>query len=179
MTKKHPIAIDAVARTDQGLADNNSGGRIQSASATDGIPMMQRRPRDLDSLSERLATRLDKLRASRRLPIAPDTVTAAVWGDKPPATPGITASNLKPISKGTLKGTVDIGVPKWRIVIRGCCWHEKNGKQWVSFPAREWIGPDGRKNFANIIEFSDRDIRDRFQAAALAAVQQLERSNTR
>jgi hypothetical protein len=102
--------------------------------------------------------------------IAPNAAAAAGWGDKPPPTPAVITSNLKFIHKNSLKATVDLTIPKWRLVIRGAMWFEKNGKEWIGFPSREWTDRNGEKKFATILEFSDRDTADRFQRAALAAV---------
>jgi hypothetical protein len=101
--------------------------------------------------------------------IAPNAATAAGWGDKPPAAT-VTAANLKFIHKNTLKATVDLTIPKWRLVIRGALWCEKNGREWVAFPAREWVDKNGNRKFSNILEFTDRQTAARFQHAALAAV---------
>jgi hypothetical protein len=174
MTKKHPISADIVPHANQGIVDTQSGGPIHSADTTGGILETERRCRDIEILRQQVLTRLNKTRATTRS-IAPDVATAVAFGDRPPTIPGIIASNLKRITKGTLIGTVDLTVPKWRLGIHGCLWHEKNGKQWVSFPAREWTSPDGHKHFANLIEFSERETHDRFH---LAAIKLLERNTT-
>jgi hypothetical protein len=96
-----------------------------------------------------------------------------MWGPRPGApapSPAIVANNLRLIDKGTLKATVDIAIPKWRISFRGCLWHVKNGKEWINFPSREWVDRAGTKKYTKLVEFSDRRTFDRFQVAALAAV---------
>jgi hypothetical protein len=85
-------------------------------------------------------------------------------------TTSIVASNLRPINKGTLKATVDLLVDRWHLAFRGCLWFEKNGKQWIGFPSREWTNSDGDKKYAVLIEFTDKKTAERFHAAALAAV---------
>jgi hypothetical protein len=52
-------------------------------------------------------------------------------------------------------------------------WHSKNGKDWLSFPSREWVDRDGARQCAVLIEFTDKDVRCRFQEAVLAAVREL------
>jgi hypothetical protein len=86
--------------------------------------------------------------------------------------PGVIASNLKRIGKNTLVGTVDIEAPAWRIRFKGCLWHQKGDKQWLAFPGREWV-KDGQRQFADLVEITDPSVRDRFQRAALDAVNQL------
>jgi hypothetical protein len=83
--------------------------------------------------------------------------------------PGVVASNFRRIAKNTLVGTVDIEVPAWRLKFKGCLWHQKGDKEWLAFPSREWT-QEGTRHFADLIEITDRSIRDRFQRAALAAV---------
>jgi hypothetical protein len=45
-------------------------------------------------------------------------------------------------------------------VLKECPWHEKDGKEWIGFPAREFTGQDGSRKWQNLIEFAqgfDRD----------------------
>jgi hypothetical protein len=96
----------------------------------------------------------------------------ATWG-KPPTDaepPPIIASNLKRIGKNTLIGTVDLTVPRWRITFRSCLWHRRGDKEWIAFGAREWTDRSGSRQFADLIQFTDRNVHDRFQTAALDAV---------
>jgi hypothetical protein len=83
--------------------------------------------------------------------------------------PGLIASNLRRIDKNTLIGVVDLEVPAWRLKFKGCLWHRKRDKEWLHFPGREWIDRQGNQQFADLVELTDRDIRDRFQSAALRA----------
>src|SRR5258707_9408450 len=105
----------------------------------------------------------------RQEKIASSAAIAAGWGDTSPALPAIVASNLKFIRKNTLIATADLTIPRWRLVIRGAMWFEKNGKEWIALPSREWVDQNGDKKYATIIEFSDRETADRFQIAALNA----------
>jgi hypothetical protein len=82
---------------------------------------------------------------------------------------GFVARNLRLINKSTLIGTVDLGVPAWRVKFKGCLWHRKDGKEWLNFPSGEWI-KNGQRNFADLVEFTDRNVRDRFQQDPLEAV---------
>jgi hypothetical protein len=85
----------------------------------------------------------------------------------------IIASNLKWIRKNTLQATAAVEVTKWRLKIRGVMWHAKNGKDWLFFPSREWVDRDGQRQFAVLLEFTDKNVERRFQQAALAAVREL------
>jgi hypothetical protein len=107
-----------------------------------------------------------------------------MWGPKPavgersnPAPAPIVASNLKMIGKGTLVATADITIPKWgNFTIRGGMLHRKGDSEWFAFPSREWIDRNGQRQFADLLQFGDRPIGDRFKAAALAAMRELVRT---
>jgi hypothetical protein len=74
---------------------------------------------------------------------------------------------LKWIQKNTLRATMDLAVQKWMLMLRGCLWHVKNGKQWVSSPR---VDRQLAKKNANLVEFTNKETTYRFQVAALAAV---------
>ena len=86
-----------------------------------------------------------------------------------PRPPGIVASNLRRIDKNTLRASVDLDVPAWHPRLKGCLWHVPGDNEWINFPSREWL-KDGERQFADLIEITDRSVRDRFQRAALDAV---------
>ena len=105
----------------------------------------------------------------------------AAWGARPAAepprsTPGVIASNFKPIDKNTLKATADVAVPHWRMKIRGVMWHSKGDSEWIAFPSREWIDKDGKRQFATLLEFTDKHVETRFKVAVLAAMRELVRT---
>ena len=89
------------------------------------------------------------------------------------APPSIIASNFKPIGKNTLVGCVDLTITRWRFVFRGCLWHRDGEREWINFPAKEWIDQAGSRKFSSLGEFVHRDDARRFQDAALAAVHEL------
>lgn len=91
----------------------------------------------------------------------------------PASSPAIIASNLKWNRKNTLLATVDVEVPKWRLKFHGGMWRAKNGKDWFSFPSREWVDDTGQRRFAVLFEFADPAIERRFKAAALTAIRAL------
>jgi hypothetical protein len=75
-------------------------------------------------------------------------------------------TNPPPLDKNTLRGVFDIQMPSG-LIVRGAMLFEKNGKRWVGFPSKEWTKQDGTKSFFPLIEFADRSIADKFQAAVL------------
>jgi hypothetical protein len=92
------------------------------------------------------------------------------FGGRPPS---VVATNLKRISKNTLIGTVDLTVPRWKIIFPGCTWHRKGTKEWVNFGAREWTDRAGTKQYAVLVKFTDDETHQRFQRAALAVVHRI------
>jgi hypothetical protein len=85
----------------------------------------------------------------------------------------IIASNFRWIRKGTLQATADLEIRKWRLKIHGGKWHAKDGRDWFTFPSREWVDRDGARQFAVLLEFTDKDVKRRFKEKALAAIREL------
>ena len=85
----------------------------------------------------------------------------------------LAASNWKPFVKNTLQGFVDLEVAEPGLVIRGVCLHEKNGKRWVSLPAKPWTDKEGNQQWQPVVEFTDNDARDAFQRAALPEIDKI------
>ncbi len=85
----------------------------------------------------------------------------------------------KPYEKNTLKGFADLWLRTARLNVHGCAVHEKNGRRWVQLPARPQLDKDrnlvrdenGKIQYAKILDFDDREVADRFNAAALKAIE--------
>jgi hypothetical protein len=75
-------------------------------------------------------------------------------------------SNPRRIRKGTLVGAFDLEMPSGLKII-GAMLFEKDGKRWVNFPSKEWIDKEGNKKYLPLLEFTLREVSDRFQAAVL------------
>lgn len=73
-------------------------------------------------------------------------------------------------SKGTLLGYADFYIPKMGLEIYGCQLHQKNGRRWVNFPAKEYTKPDGEKGYSFIVRFRDKDHQSKFGEEALKAI---------
>jgi len=84
----------------------------------------------------------------------------------------VVATNWRPMGKNTLVGFCDLEIPHWKLQIKGVMWHRRasDGREWISFPGREYIDKDGSKKYVDIVVWSDRDVHFRFQRAALEAV---------
>ena len=75
-------------------------------------------------------------------------------------------TNHKPMRKGTLIGFFDLEMPSG-LIVRGAMLFEKNNKRWCAFPSKEWVKADGTKSYSPLLEFADRSISDKFQAAVV------------
>ncbi len=95
--------------------------------------------------------------------------------------PSIVASGFREYKKNSLKGFCDITLTASGMVIKEVSWHELEGKEWVGLPGRPILDKDqrlaldanGKRRYANMIEFADRDKADAFQRRALAAIHAL------
>lgn len=67
-------------------------------------------------------------------------------------------SNWKEFKKNTLLGFFDLRILPIDLCIRGCTYHEKEGKRWVGFPARPYKDKAGKETWANIVEFPDKQV---------------------
>jgi hypothetical protein len=81
----------------------------------------------------------------------------------------IRISDFRPQTKNSLKGTFTLILPSG-MVIHGCLLLETNGKRWVGTPAREWTDAQGKKQYARIIDFVDRETASEWQEAVLHAL---------
>lgn len=81
----------------------------------------------------------------------------------------ISIINWKPYEKHTLRGFISVRTSDG-LVIKEVCLHEKNGRRWLSMPARQFKREDGTPGWMPMLEFADDAARSRFQATALAAV---------
>jgi hypothetical protein len=78
--------------------------------------------------------------------------------------------DFRPFAKNTLKGFVTIALPDVGLRVKECPWHEKNGRQWIGFPARSYKGRDGSDVWVNLIEFLAGFDRNAFQDTVMAAI---------
>ncbi|MGA8760157.1 MAG: hypothetical protein WB611_28325, partial [Stellaceae bacterium] len=91
------------------------------------------------------------------------------------------ASDWRAVEKATLRGFFTLALPSG-LIIKDCSVHEKNGRRWVGFPARVQVDIEGRVRrdpatgkvlYAQVIDIAGREQRDRFQVAALTAIDEM------
>jgi hypothetical protein len=81
--------------------------------------------------------------------------------------------NFRPYQKNTLCGFAYLELTRVGLVPHDCTWHRHaNGKEWISFPARSYEGPNGGVSWAPVVEFAAgaKKARAEFQRQALEAV---------
>jgi hypothetical protein len=78
-------------------------------------------------------------------------------------------TDWKAYEKNTLRGFLTLTLPSG-LVIHNCTLHQKDGSRWIGLPARQYSKDDGSTGYTPLIEFTTKDVRLRFQAAALEAV---------
>ena len=86
--------------------------------------------------------------------------------------PRAAALNPRRHEKNTLKGFFDLALPSG-MVVKGCTLHVKGDRVWVGLPGRQYVDGAGATTWANIIDFSDRASKDRFQKIAVDAAAEI------
>jgi hypothetical protein len=86
-------------------------------------------------------------------------------------TPELTIEILtfKKFIKGALCGWVDLTLPAIGLTLHSLGLFEKDGRRWLGLPQREYEA-GGERKFAAVAEFIDRAANERFQRAALTAL---------
>ena len=83
-----------------------------------------------------------------------------------------TARDWKSVEKNTLCGFCTIETPGG-VIYKEVSIHERDGKRWIALPSRPWQKSDGTTGYVQVIEFRDKEVRERFQIKALAAIDKL------
>jgi hypothetical protein len=79
--------------------------------------------------------------------------------------------SFREYKKNTLQGFLNLRLTTIKLQINGVCLHEKNGKRWLSLPARPYEKKEGGGTaWAIMLEFYDRSAQERFQEMALQAL---------
>jgi len=94
--------------------------------------------------------------------------------------PAITIADWKPRESGTLRGFFTAHLPS-RLTLHELMLHERDGRWWVSFPAKPMLAADGAalrdergkvRYGAPLIEFTSTQARNRFVEQVLEALRQ-------
>ncbi|MFO7745451.1 MAG: hypothetical protein R6V36_08710 [Psychroflexus sp.] len=74
------------------------------------------------------------------------------------------------INKGSCLGLATLFIDKWGVEITGISLHQKNGKRWISFPAKQYE-KDGQTKYMPYFRFPDKNLYERFCAMAKEAIE--------
>ena len=94
----------------------------------------------------------------------------------------ITATDWRPVTKNTLRGFLTLKLAPSGLVLKDCSLHEKGDKRWIGLPSKPQLDSDGRQRkdaatgkplYTPSVEIVGKAERERFQEAALAAVDRL------
>ena len=85
----------------------------------------------------------------------------------------------KPYERNTLRGFADLWLRAARLNVKDCAVHEKIARRWVRLPAKPQLDKDrqlvrddtGKIQYAKVIDFDSKEVADRFNAAALKAIE--------
>jgi hypothetical protein len=110
---------------------------------------------------------------------------SATWGPRPEPGPIASPKRLqllewRPLIKGALCGFASIELPIG-LTIPDCPVFVSGEREWVNLPARPQLDRDnqarldpstGKVLYAALLEWRDRELRDRFSAAVIAALRE-------
>ena len=74
--------------------------------------------------------------------------------------------------KNTLQGFLSIRMTNIKLEIHDLCIHQKNGKRWVSLPAKPLLSKESgdKPSYVAILDFYDKTYLEKFQSATLMAL---------
>jgi len=75
--------------------------------------------------------------------------------------------NFKSMEKGTLRGFFDVVIEEWGMTI-ACSYFDKDGKEWVNLPNREY-DKDGVKKYQSLVKFDEARMK-KFQDTVLRMI---------
>jgi hypothetical protein len=95
----------------------------------------------------------------------------------------IRASDWRPMQRNTLQGFLTLYLEPSGLVLRDCTFHRMtDGREWVGLPSRPQIDREGNHRqdpktgkpaYIATVEIPDKEQREQFQRAALAAIRKL------
>jgi hypothetical protein len=108
---------------------------------------------------------------------------AATWGsqhpDPAPAPRRLKLFEWRPLQKGTLPGFATVELPIG-LTIKECPVFVSGDREWVNLPAKPQIDREGNQRtdingkaqYVSILEWRDRDLRDRFSEAVISGIRE-------
>lgn len=76
------------------------------------------------------------------------------------------------INKGALVAIFDVRIEGWGgLTLHDCKWFRNQRGSWVGMPSERYTDKLGNTRYRTLVEFFDEGAKDRFEAAALKAVE--------
>jgi hypothetical protein len=89
----------------------------------------------------------------------------------------VTCTDFRPMRRNTLCGFAKVRINEMHLVIHDVAIHRKGDSRWAQLPAKPQITKDGKTvvrdgktQYATILEFDSRDVRDAFSHRVIEAV---------
>lgn len=83
----------------------------------------------------------------------------------------IECKRFNSVNKGSCRGFADIFVQKWGIEIYGIVLNEKDGKRWISFPAKIYE-KNGEKKFLPYFRFPNSEHYTKFCECVIKSIEE-------
>ena len=78
---------------------------------------------------------------------------------------------FRPASYGkSLRGFVEIEFPELGLRLKDVAYHENHTKSWFQLPTQKFRRPDGSRGFNHIVDFSSKELYQKFQESASEAL---------
>lgn len=84
--------------------------------------------------------------------------------------PGVRCLELRLVEKGALIGFCNLHIEAWNLTLIDCKWFRKGPAEWIGLPSTSYTNKLGTKVYTELIEFTDKEVAERFKAAALTAI---------
>ena len=81
-------------------------------------------------------------------------------------------SNYKNVNAGALKGSFDVTIPEWGLMIHECKLFEKDGRRWIGLPSKQYETAKGEKKRVEYVKLS-KEMKLRFDASCLGKLETL------
>ena len=74
-----------------------------------------------------------------------------------------------------LLASFDLEIGPWHLQLCGLTWHrwQTAAGEKVMYPAKEYVGGDGKKKYATVLKWTDKAVEARFQRAVLQLLHQV------
>jgi len=77
----------------------------------------------------------------------------------------------KVYKKNTLLGFLEVETPSG-MILKNLTYHRKDDKEWIGLPSREYVKEDGTKAYANIVDFTTRNLYWDFTQTVIRALKE-------